>query len=163
MIRPAIMSDLDRVVDIMEVSKKILQAQGNFQWDDAYPLREDYRLDIENAELYVIEDDGVVAGFLCLNSDEPEVYKSAAWKNPPPALVIHRMAVAPELRGKGLAGKLLDFAWDVTRERGFASLRTDTFSANDAMNSLFIKHGFHKTGEIELPGRRQQPFYCYEK
>lgn len=163
MIRLAIVSDLDRIVEIVNASKEIMQAQGNFQWDDNYPLRGDYERDIENAELYVIEENGIVSGFLCLNGDEPEEYKTAAWEKSEPALVIHRMAVAPESRGRGLAGKLLDFAWDTTRERGIPSLRTDTFSGNIAMNSLFVKHGFRKTGNIELSGKQLQPFYCYEK
>lgn len=163
MIRLAKISDLDRIVEVVDASKAIMQAQGNFQWDDNYPLRRDYERDIKNSELYAIEKSGVVSGFLCLNSDEPEEYGRVAWGNPGPALVVHRMAVAPEFRGGGLAGKLLDFAWELAQKRGINALRIDTFSENIAMNSLFLKHGFRKTGEIELSGARQQPYYCYEK
>lgn len=163
MIRQAVFSDIGRVMAVMEKSREIMQADGNFQWDENYPLRGHFEQDIIEGTLYVIDKKGVLAGIACLNCDEPEEYAKALWQSEGKALAIHRMAVSPEFRGQGFAGMLLDFAFKLAKEKGALSLRTDTFSGNIPMNTLFLKHGFRKAGAIELNGKKQQPFYCYEK
>lgn len=163
MIRTAQISELDTIMDIVGRARELMQKQDNFQWDDKYPVREHFEQDIRDGVLFVLEHDGAIAGFACINDDVPPEYTGVDWENSGAAMVIHRMAISPEFRGLGLAGKLFDFAWAHTKNAHFASLKSDTFSGNIAMNSLFIKHGFKKAGEIELTGRRQQPFFCYEK
>lgn len=163
MIRQALPSDISGVMAVVEESRKIMQECGNFQWDENYPLREHFEQDIIEGALYVIEMNGVVAGLACLNGDVPEEYSKALWQSGGEALVIHRMAVSPEFRGRGFGRMLLDFARKLAKEKGAISLRTDTFSGNIPMNTLFSKHGFRMAGAVELLGKKQQPFYCYEK
>lgn len=163
MIRPAVESDLDRIAAILDESKAIMQAQGNFQWDERYPLREDFRRDILSGDLFVCHKEDAIAGFICINCDMPPAYADASWQNSGHFLVIHRMAVAPAFRGSGFAGALLDFAIAFAAQNGAEALRTDTFSGNASMNALFKKSGYRFAGEIVLPGKKQQPFYCYEK
>lgn len=163
MIRLAQIRDLDAVMLIVEKTKKIMHENGNFQWDDKYPLESDFEHDINERSLYVLEENGEIGGFICVNDEEPEEYASAAWQKSGKRLIIHRMAVSPEQRGRGYAGDLFDFAWEKTVEAGAQSIRSDTFSGNIPMNSLFLKHGFSKTGEIILKGKQYQPFNCYEK
>lgn len=147
----------------VEETKDIMHAQGNFQWDERYPVRADFESDVAQGSLYVIMEGSMVAGFACLDFNEPEAYNNASWHKPGPALILHRMAIAPRFRGLGFGGKLLEFAGAKAAETGAASIRTDTFSGNAPMNSLFIKHGFRMAGEVELPGKQFQPFHCYEK
>lgn len=163
MIRQAFPSDISGVMAVVKASREIMQAGGNFQWDENYPLQMHFEQDIIEGTLYIIDENGVVSGLICLNYDEPAAYSEASWQSGGHALVIHRMAVSPEYRGRGLAGELLDFAGRHALENGASSLRTDTFSGNIPMNTLFLKYGFHKTGAVELEGKKQQPFYCYEK
>lgn len=163
MIRTATAGDIDEIMRIVDETKSIMHAQGNVQWNEKYPLREDFERDILRASLYIIEENSAVAGFVCLDFDEPEEYKSADWQKPGPALVLHRMAVDTKARGLGIGGKLLAFAQAKAAELGAVSIRTDTFSGNIPMNSLFVKHGFHMAGAVELCGKSAQPFYCYEK
>lgn len=163
MIRQALPTDIGGIMAVVEASREIMQAGGNFQWDENYPLQVHFEQDIVEGTLYIIDENGVVAGLICLNSDEPAVYSEASWQSGGDRLVIHRMAVSPEYRRHGFAGELLYFAAKHSLENGASSLRTDTFSGNIPMNTLFLKHGFRKTGAVELEGKKQQPFYCYEK
>lgn len=163
MIRHANAVDIDEIMRIVEDTKKIMHAQGNVQWDESYPLCADFERDIANGSLYIIEVDSAVAGFVCLDFNEPDAYKTAGWHKPKPALVLHRMAVDPLFRGHGVGGNLLEFAEQKAAELAAGSVRTDTFSGNAPMNALFLKHGYRMTGAVELPGRRKQPFNCYEK
>lgn len=163
MIRVATAGDIDEVMRIVDETKSIMHAQGNFQWNEKYPLRGDFELDISNGTLYIIEENSAVAGFVCLDFNEPEEYKNADWQKPGPALVLHRMAVDTKIRGLGIGGRLLTFAREKAAELGACSIRTDTFSGNVPMNALFVKHGFRMTGTVELTGKAIQPFHCYEK
>lgn len=163
MIRQALPRDIGGIMAVVEESRKIMQAGGNFQWDDNYPLQNDFERDISGGTLYIADENGVAVGLICINSDEPREYSNASWQGVEPVLVIHRMAVSPDFRGRGIAGELLGFAEQLSHDMGAQSLRTDTFSGNIPMNTLFLKHEFRKTGVIELKGKKQQPFYCYEK
>ena len=41
-------------------------------------------------------------------------------------------------------------------------LKTDTYSINPKMNSLFVRSGYKLIGEMSFLGK-ENPFYCYEK
>ena len=40
--RKAILSDLDQVMEAVEDSREVLRLQGNGQWQDGYPNRNDF-------------------------------------------------------------------------------------------------------------------------
>lgn len=160
-IRHATEADLDAVMRITAAAVAIMNAQGNVQWNETYPLRADFLRDVRENTLYACVEDGLVRGVACLNFNEPAEYRAANWTRHGRVMVLHRMVVDPECRRKGIAAALLSFAVRLAEENG-AVLRTDTFSGNAPMNALLLKYGFHMTGAIELAGKRQQPFCCYE-
>lgn len=51
--RKAILSDLDQVMEAVEDSREVLRLQGNGQWQDGYPNRNDFINDINNGRLFV--------------------------------------------------------------------------------------------------------------
>ncbi|MDU2665410.1 MAG: GNAT family N-acetyltransferase, partial [Clostridium perfringens] len=51
--RQAKISDLDQIVEIIELSKKYLKETKVDQWQDGYPAKEDLRRDIESGNSYV--------------------------------------------------------------------------------------------------------------
>ena len=95
MIRKANMNDLESIMQIIKSTVEEMKTYNNTQWDENYPLEKDFVSDIKKQDLYIYEVDGEVAGFICLNYEEPEEYLGLNWSSNKKAMVIHRMAVNP--------------------------------------------------------------------
>ena len=162
MIRKATKQDLEAIMEILKESVDIMNQENNFQWDSAYPRRENFIDDIEKDSLYVTERDNKVAGFICINEIEPEEYATVTWSSQHPCMVAHRMAVRPNQRNTGVGTELMNYTEQLARDRGIYYLKTDTNSRNTKMNALFRKCGYTLAGEMSFRGR-PEPFYCYEK
>jgi GNAT superfamily N-acetyltransferase len=153
---PAIMQIVRRVVPLM-------RAAGNLQWDDDYPNPEAFTKDIALAQLWVAELGLRIAGVAALTTDQEPEYAHVGWDITTPAVVVHRLAVHPDLHGLGVAAALMQQAEAVARDRGIRELRVDTNSENPATQRLFPKLGYHLVGEIGLAFRPGLRFLCYEK
>ncbi|MNI68827.1 Acetyltransferase YpeA [compost metagenome] len=66
---------------------------------------------------------------------------------------MHRLAVHPEIQGKGIARRLLAFAEDQAAREGYSSIRMDTYAKNDRALSLYLRLGYEVRGEVRFPGR----------
>ncbi|MDO7850374.1 GNAT family N-acetyltransferase [Hymenobacter convexus] len=153
---PAILALVRRVVPLM-------QASGNFQWSADYPNAAVFTADIEQNQLWVAELDGTVAGVAALTQDQDAEYAQADWDVTQPALVTHRLAVAPAAQGRGVALALMAQAEKQALAQGLRVLRVDTNSENAATQRLFPKLGYRFAGEITLAFRPGLRFFCYEK
>lgn len=134
----------------------------NYQWDEVYPTEQDFAADITQGDLFVSEAEGQICGLICINQTEPAVYADAGWTLAEKALVLHRMAVDPDLRGRGTGSELLQQAETLALSLGLRYLKTDTYALNEKAQQLFLKHGYHFCGEIQFRKMEHQ-FYCYEK
>lgn len=130
MIRKANMNDLESIMQIIKSTVEEMKTYNNTQWDENYPLEKDFVSDIKKQDLYIYEVDGEVAGFICLNYEEPEEYLGLNWSSNKKAMVIHRMAVNPNFRKTGIASKLVDFAEKLAVENNVSYLKSDTYSIN---------------------------------
>lgn len=77
--------------------------------------------------------DGSVVGYVCLMS----LFEEAQ---------ILDIAVAPALRGLGVARDLLEYATDVARQQGAELLALEVRSTNGAAIALYERNGFVRTG-----------------
>lgn len=161
MIRLAQTSDLPRIMDVTAASVAIMRESGIYQWDDSYPVWEDFARDIAEGSLYVEEHDGLVRGVICVDGNEPEDYPKLTWNSSPPLLVVHRFVTDPGCRRQGVGGKLLRFALDLARDRGCKCLRTDTSAVNPAMRALFESQGLVEVGEFMYLDHKD-PYTGYE-
>lgn len=59
--RKANVCDIDAISVFVEKAKVVMENQGIFQWDEIYPLKEDFADDEANGHLYVGEMDGKIA------------------------------------------------------------------------------------------------------
>jgi ribosomal protein S18 acetylase RimI-like enzyme len=150
------MALLRRVVPLM-------RAQGNLQWSDDYPNEQVFGEDIAAGQLWVAEQDGALAGFAAITTDQSPEYADVGWDLSEPAIVVHRLAVDPAFRGAGIAAALMHQAEVVACERGIGILRIDTNTQNPATQRLFPKLGYTFAGEIGLAFRPGLRFLCYEK
>lgn len=101
-------------------------------------------------------------------SDVPEAsYETleGEWLAPGPYAAIHRCAVDPAERGRGLIGELFRFACDKAAAEGMASMRIDTHADNAPMRRAVEKFGFTFCGPITLADGAEagSPRIAFEK
>ena len=152
----AVMALVQRVVPLM-------RAEGNWQWDDAYPNPAVFTTDVQRGQMWIVAVDGAVAGVAAITTDQEPEYAQVGWDLEEVAVVVHRLAVDPAFRGLGVAKALMARAEAVARDRGIRVLRVDTNSHNEATQRLFPKLGYVYAGEIGLGFRPGLRFRCYQK
>lgn len=166
MIRKARLEDLPIIMQIVKEVIPLMHASGNTQWGEDYPTEEVFEEDILAETLYLSEgnDEGkhIIEGFICINQDESEEYIPLKWQADSKAVVLHRMAVSPRSRGRGVASKLIAFAEEVAAKESISWIKTDTNEANTIMKAILEKRGYQYVGQVyyRIPGT---PYNCYEK
>jgi ribosomal protein S18 acetylase RimI-like enzyme len=162
-IRRATVADLPAIVALVQTVVPLMNAAGNYQWTNEYPNEDVFRQDIAQQHLWVAYLGDQLAGVAALTQDQDAEYADAEWDALEPALVTHRLAVAPTAQGHGIAQALLAQAEQEARTLGLRTLRVDTNSENAATQRLFPKLGYRFAGEIKLAFRPGLRFFCYEK
>ena len=79
---------------------------------------------------------------------------------------IHRLAVDPSFQGSGIGQKLMNYAERYGREKGYISIRLDTFSLNERNQRFYTSLGYKKldhNNNVFFPDQSEHPFYCFEK
>jgi GNAT superfamily N-acetyltransferase len=159
-VRPARVQDLPRASALVRGAARRLTALGIDQWDDAYPSEPILRADIVARHMWVVEEDGALAGLVTLNEEQPPEYAAVPWRHAGRALVVHRLAVDPARQGRGLAATLMAFAEQEAAARGCAVIRLDAFTRNPAATRLYERRGYRRAGSVRF---RKGRFSCFEK
>ena len=154
---------IDRMCEITDQAKAQLKGMGLDQWQSGYPSRETWLRDIEEGCTYLaMEDDEAVGIFAFLTAPEAsyEVI-DGTWLTPnDPEQVnyssLHRVCVADGCKGRGIAGMMIEKAFELTKERGIPSMRIDTHPGNIPMQKVIQKAGFTYCGEIHLTGEYEK-------
>jgi GNAT superfamily N-acetyltransferase len=162
-IRLATANDLPTVMDLLGRIIPPMQATGNHQWDAAYPDATIFARDVELDQLWLAELDGQIAGFAAITRQPEPAYAGAGLDIHEPALVIHRLAVDPAVRGRGIARALMQQAETLARSLGIPALRVDTNKLNPAATQLFPRLGYTFAGEITLSFRPGLQVVVFEK
>lgn len=162
-IRPATPGDIPAILTLIRTVIPAMRAAGNLQWDDTYPNAEVFAADIALNQLWIAEIEQNVAAVAAITTTQEHEYAQVGWDLTELAVVVHRLAVDPALRGKGIAAALMQQAETVARSLGVTILRVDTSAQNDATQRLFPKLGYQYAGEITLVFRPGLRILCYEK
>ncbi|SDE89922.1 Ribosomal protein S18 acetylase RimI [Mucilaginibacter pineti] len=163
LVRPAILTDIPQIMQLIAEVVPAMIASGNLQWDEHYPNARVFTNDIALNQLWVAEIDEQIAGITAITTDQSPEYAEVGWDINEEAIVTHRLAVSAHFRGMGIAAALLQQAEQVAANRGISILRIDTNTKNQATQKLFPKLGYEYAGEIGLKFRPGLRFYCYEK
>ena len=111
-----------------------------------YPTKSDAEKAILSDEMYIYEENDVLAGSMIANRLQPVEYAGIPWKDglaENEVMVIHLLMVRPGMSGKGIATALLKYAADLARTQGCRFLRLDTGAQNIPAVSLYKKNGFN--------------------
>lgn len=153
--RKATLQDIDEVMRAVEDSREFLKAQGNNQWMNGYPNRDDFINDINNGRLFVVfdQDDPTILVGVCALTYHEDDYQNlyeGKWLTDLPYMVMHRVALKMEYRGHGYGKRLFDVFVEQAKIEGYRSLRIDTHERNDVMRHLISSYGFVSCGKAIL-------------
>ncbi|HAT4209611.1 TPA: GNAT family N-acetyltransferase [Clostridium perfringens] len=151
--RQAKISDLDQIVEIIELSKKYLKETKVDQWQDGYPAKEDLRKDIESGNSYVLTNKDEIVATTVISLEGESTYNlifNGEWITNEEYIVMHRVAVHDKYKGKGIFKELIKEAESLALNKGIFSIKIDTHRDNISMQRAVVKNDFKRCGIIYL-------------
>jgi ribosomal protein S18 acetylase RimI-like enzyme len=163
MIRRAKISEIPDILKLTEACAKAMVEKGIYQWNEHYPSRSAFEMDLLEKSLYVLLSGDHIVGCVVISLIMDQEYVPVKWLTPSHNnAYIHRLAVLPEQQRKGYAQRLMDFAERYAKEKGCISVRLDTFSQNRRNQVFYETRGYQRLGDIYFPKQSAHPFHCYE-
>ena len=160
--RKAITQEIPAIWEILQQAIARRKADGSGQWQDGYPNPAVIQSDITKNAGYIIAENDTIVGYVALLiNDEPE-YKNieGEWLTNGDFVVFHRVAIAENQLGKGLAKKLLLHIEEFATANGIVSIKADTNFDNLTMIAVFEKLGYQYCGQVYFRGSARR---AYEK
>ncbi len=152
-LRPATITDLPRMWEIILQAKAQMFRENKQQWDESYPLPEHLQADIDKGYAHVLEEEGTVIAYGAIAFDGEPAYDSIEgdWLSIQSYVVLHRLAVADEAKRKGVAVRFFQEVKKLALLQGIHSFKVDTNFDNVYMHKVLAKCGFSYCGEIHYP------------
>ena len=128
-------------------------------WTLEYPSEETIDFDLSRDALYVLKAEGKIVGAVSIEEDE-EVNRLPFWnKKLEPEAEFARIAVRPDMQGKGIGKIMLRFLFDEFKKRNFHGVHIIVNRYNSRALRLYDSFNFKNVGECHM---YNQDFYCYE-
>lgn len=150
-IRRATAQDEQTVTHLWVRAAELLRELGTDQWQ--YPVRtENIRQAIATGTCWIVENDGGdPIGTVTLDDvADPRLWTPA--DQPDQAYYVHRLVLAPHVRGDELGSAILDWAGGRAKGDGKRWLRLDAWSANPGLHRYYLNRGFQFIRQVEAPG-----------
>ena len=173
--RKAKIEDLDQIMEAVEDSREVLRLQGNGQWQDGYPNKDDFINDINNKRLFVTFDKepNEIVGVCALTYSEEDYHHlyEGKWLTELPYMVMHRVAIKKKYRGRGYGKRLFElfiaiitavitsYFIEQAKVEGYRSLRIDTHEGNAIMRHLIESFGFTYCGKAILTPNKDRMMF----
>lgn len=159
--RLAMENDIDNICEMVEEAVSTMIKNNIFQWDELYPVKEDFLTDIGNHELYMGLIDEEIAIIYVINAKCDPEYNDADWKyKKGEHRMIHRLCVNPKYQRMGVAERTLRHIENDLKRQGISAIRLDTFSGNPFALKLYAKMGYEIIGHVDW---RKGRFLLMEK
>lgn len=149
--RKAVFEEWETCYGILDMARRKMWSEGSDQWTEVYPAPEDVRQDIEAGNACILEYEGKPAAYCAVVFTGEPAYDEIAdgeWLSDLPYVVVHRLAVSPEVQGHGLAKAVLRHVEDLAISSGVRSFRIDTRHDNAAMLRILSNLGFTRCGTV---------------
>lgn len=167
-------ADLDAILSIVEDGRASLASLGIDQWQNGYPTPDVLLEDIRREHGYIaLDEQGNALGIIsAIFGGEPQydTIEGGSWltdslSHEPRYCAIHRVAVAKEASGKGVASFMMQSIEDLARDQQAESIRIDTHEGNKPMRQLISKCGYTECGIIFVRDRHEttRERVAYEK
>ena len=158
--RKATLSEINPIWDILQQAIIRRKIDGSNQWQDGYPNLEVVKKDIEKESGYVLTEGETIVGYIAvLINDEPAYEKiEGEWLTNDDFVLFHRVAIAENYLGKGLAKMMINYIEDFALKNKINSIKADTNFDNFAMLNIFEKLGYNYCGQVYLRGNPRKAF-----
>lgn len=150
-LRKATFTDIDDVMQIFSQARLAQRIAGFRQWEDGYPSIALLESDIHNSIGFVLVDEDKVVGYVAITTYDEEYNRHPElWNIEKSYVAFHRIALADDYRGKGMSGRLFDFAESESRQIGADFVRIDTGIENKPMQHILGKRHYRYIGECDF-------------
>ncbi|WP_432710134.1 GNAT family N-acetyltransferase [Pedobacter sp.] len=160
--RKATAADLDSIWELLQQAIIRRKEDGSKQWQDGYPNVNVVQNDIADGAGFVLTDGETIAGYCAVIINNEPAYEGiqGKWLTNDDFIVIHRIAIAENYLGKGLARKIMTSVEEYALDNHIYSIKVDTNFDNIAMMKTFDRQGYVYCGEVYF---RNSPRKAYEK
>ncbi|ACU07774.1 GCN5-related N-acetyltransferase [Flavobacteriaceae bacterium 3519-10] len=158
--RRANSTDEPQILTILQQAIERRRLDGSQQWQDGYPNPETVTSDIAKGWGYVIEIENSVAAYVSIIYEPEPAYEAidGSWLSTGEYVVMHRVAVADEFTGRGLATEIFREAENIAKRSGVSSIKVDTNFDNVALLHILKKLGYKYCGEVYFRGSARKAF-----
>ena len=154
-IRLAFPNEVDAIMQVIEEAKKCLVDAGSTQWQNGYPNTDTIIDDIISGQAYVALEEGELLAYAAVTKSPEKSYEAiydGDWQGKETEyLVFHRIAVASDVQGQGVAQTFLE---GLIEGFDYLDFRSDTHAQNKAMQHIFEKLSFKQVGKVPVDGER---------
>lgn len=152
-IRIAQERDLDALCDFyQEIAEQLANTKNAPKWEwEVYPNRDLLENALHTAQVVIDDEEGQIAAAGILSVGEDPAYQKVDWKHKFPdqqIAVLHLFTVSADFRGRGLAGKMLSYIFDLARSNGQKVVHIDMLIPNASAQRAYEKAGF-KLNSVE--------------
>jgi RimJ/RimL family protein N-acetyltransferase len=165
-VKKAQLTDLPRIMTIIDDAKALLKADGSSQWQDGTPAEATLCTDIENGDCWLLMIGNQIAGTATLLTTPDPHYSQileGAWLKPTaPYATIHRIAISNAYRGQSLSQFFFSNLISLGCQLGFQNFRIDTHELNQRMQKIAQNFDFKYTGIIYVNATEAGRRLAYE-
>jgi GNAT superfamily N-acetyltransferase len=158
--RKALLSEKEKIWEILQFAIKRRKEDGSNQWQDGYPNLQVIENDIKKGEGFVLTDENTIIGYSAvIINNEPEYAKIIGkWLTNSDFVVVHRIAIAKNYLGQNLSKILLENVEDFALNNSIYSIKVDTNFDNFAMLKILNKMNYTYCGEVYFRGSPRKAF-----
>lgn len=151
--RKATINDAARIWQLMQQAKAQMYREGKQQWDESYPLPGHIEADIARGYAHVLCRKDVVVAYGAVAFDGEPAYDviEGQWLSVQPYVVVHRLAVADEVKRQGVATRFMQEVERLAVAQGVHSFKVDTNYDNFYMQRMMKTLGFTHCGTVKYP------------
>ena len=152
-IRKAIPIDISSVTAIYDAIHTAEEAgKTSIGWvRGVYPTQATADAALVRGDLFVLEEEGCIAGAAIINQSQCDGYETASWQYPAQdsdIMVLHTLVIDPSAARRGYGKAFVAFYEEYARQMGCRYLRMDTNARNARARAMYEKLGYREIGII---------------
>ncbi len=161
-LRKAVFAEQPVIWNILQQAIEQRKKEGSKQWQDGYPNAQTVHDDITNEYGYVLLNNDDIVAYAAIIFDVEPAYEEiqGTWLSQGSYVVIHRVATANAVKGKGVATHLFKLIEELAISQNVFSIKVDTNFDNVPMLRILDKLNYTYCGEVFFRGAARR---AYEK
>lgn len=151
---PTELKDLDLVFSLFDSAIGYQKSKGYDVWPQF--SRQLIETEIMDCRSWKLVCENTIACVFSVLYNDPEIWKE---RDAEPSVYLHRIAVNPVFKGKGIMRQVKDWGLQHAREKKRKYLRMDTWGNNETLRSYYISCGFNYIGQQYLENKDGSPVH----